>query len=185
MNKSNKLILTVAIFSAVLGVAASHFLQKAKVAHAQSQSLDQNVQGTTAPDFELPDLAGNMVSKQAFKGQTVLLNFWATWCGPCRKEIPDLNALHKQVISNGGSVVGIALDQADAVENFIKDIPIDYPLLIADGLEGTRLTQEFGNPAGLMPFSVLLSPTGEIEQVHLGVIEQQQGLELFQPFLNN
>ncbi len=87
------------------------------------------------PDFTLPDLDGKDWRLEQHQGKVVVINFWATWCAPCRMEIPDLAKLAKEEKSNGLSVVGINLDEgeADSVRQFVASSPITYPVLLPDG----------------------------------------------------
>ncbi len=87
-----------------------------------------------APPFKLPDLDGKSVQLSDFKGKVVLLNFWATWCPPCRAEIPDLVALQQRYAPRGVVVLGISLDQGGPakVASFVKRIGINYPVLMGN-----------------------------------------------------
>jgi cytochrome c biogenesis protein CcmG/thiol:disulfide interchange protein DsbE len=104
--------------------------QTAKAAAANTQP-DQH---QTAPDFQLNDLKGNVVSLGDFKDKVVFLNFWATWCGPCRQEIPHFIDLVEQYGDDGFVVLGVALDsrEFDKVPAFVKENGINYPIVLDD-----------------------------------------------------
>ncbi len=86
--------------------------------------------GNPAPDFTLPDMEGKQVSLSQFRGTVVLINFWATWCPPCRKEMPSLNRLLKQQGAKGIRILSIAADRSLArLERFVQDEPLDFPVL--------------------------------------------------------
>lgn len=118
--------------------------------------------GTTGRKTELPT---------AWAGKSVLVNLWATWCAPCLKEMPELQAFaDAQEGGNGVQVVGIALDDPNSVVDFVASHKIGYPILIdapgpADA--GVRL----GNPAGVLPYSVLVSPEGRVLKTKIGPFE--------------
>jgi peroxiredoxin len=111
--------------------------------HASSSSARQSVKTTTAdrskakvaPDFALPALDGRTVKLSDFRGKAVLLNFWATWCAPCRIEMPWLVEFYKQYQSQGLEIVGVSTDdtgQETAVAEFIKERNVNYPILIGN-----------------------------------------------------
>jgi len=116
----------------------------------------------------LPTLDGVEQSMAQWQGKPLVVNFWATWCPPCVKEIPDLNRLaakHSQA-----TFLGVAVDTADNVREFIKTVPIDYASVIA-GHQGIDLVRALGNTAGGLPFTVLFKPGGEIEEVITGMVD--------------
>ena len=102
-----------------------------------------------------------------WRGKALVVNFWASWCTPCREEIPLLNAAQQQHESRGLQVVGIAIDNAANVGEFTRKIPISYPVLIADA-SGIDLMRELGNRAGGLPFNVLLDRQGRLVARKLG-----------------
>ncbi len=103
------------------------------------------------------------------RGRTVLVNFWATWCGPCVTEIPVLDALHAAHADAGFSVLGVALDTPEAVRAFVAETPFTYPTLVGEA--ALDVMTRLGNQTGALPFSVLLGPDGQILDTHLGVLD--------------
>jgi len=99
----------------------------------------------------------------------VLLNFWATWCPPCRHEIPDFIALQKEYGAKGLQVVGVALDQNDLVEQYRDTAGIDYPLLVGD-LDAVDVAKAYGNSYGELPYTVFIDRKGRIAAIHRGGI---------------
>uniref|UniRef100_A0A4W5LCX2 Peroxiredoxin-5, mitochondrial n=1 Tax=Hucho hucho TaxID=62062 RepID=A0A4W5LCX2_9TELE len=94
-------------------------------------------------------------------GKVTLVNFWATWCAPCRKEMPLLSALAPRLAARQVKFVGIALDQPAEVAAFLKQVPVSYPILMSDG-EGIALMRTLGNRSGGLPFTVLLDEQGQV-----------------------
>jgi thiol-disulfide isomerase/thioredoxin len=116
---------------------------------------------------ELPDAAGKLQPIGQWKGKTVLLNFWATWCAPCVEEMPELNALQAEVAPHNIQIIGIGVDSATNIAQFSSKYKISYPLYVA-GMDGAGLSHEFGNTLGGLPFSVLIGPDGAIKKTYLG-----------------
>ena len=124
--------------------------------------------GDMVPVVNVRDLEGNTVQLPSnFLGRRLLVNVWASWCSPCIKEMPELQRFAMQQPANGVQVVGIALDDADAVASFLKRVAVSYPILLdapgpADA--GVRL----GNPKGVLPYSVLISADGRLLKQRIG-----------------
>ena len=99
------------------------------------------------PDVKVKDLNGNEMSLTRFQGKPLIVNFWATWCGPCRIEIPMLNEIHRKYASRGLVIVGISTDDdgASSVLPFLKDVPIEYVTVVA----GPDTEEKFGGILGL------------------------------------
>ncbi|HEY9396349.1 MAG TPA: TlpA disulfide reductase family protein [Burkholderiales bacterium] len=122
------------------------------------------------------DLTGNQTTLAQWQGKRLLVNFWATWCTPCREEMPLLNRMHAQYAANGVEFVGIAVDSPEPVQKFVQQLGIGYPIVTggADALEVIRL---LGNKAGGLPYTVLVEPDGRISRTLLGQIHEQDLLE--------
>lgn len=115
-----------------------------------------------------PGLDGQELDVARWRGQPLLVNFWATWCPPCVKELPEINQFYKEAKGKGWQVLGLAVDQLDPVKAFLQKTPLDFAVALA-GPEGLGLVRELGNPAGGLPFSVVFDETGEISWRRLGV----------------
>jgi thiol-disulfide isomerase/thioredoxin len=124
--------------------------------------------GDIVSPFSLPALEGRPVAvPQAYAGRPLLLNVWASWCGPCLKEMPELDRYARAQGDNGTQVVGIALDEAAAVRAFLQRIPVAYPILLdtpGPRDAGVRL----GNPKGVLPYTVLLGADGRVRKQKVG-----------------
>ncbi len=125
------------------------------------------------PQIQLKGLDGRVHSLADWDGKALVINFWATWCAPCRREIPLLNRIEREYGPKGVEVVGIAVDFVDDVKAFTKDFPIGYPLLIGeeDGLEAARA---FGVDAMAFPFTAFTDTKGRIITVHMGELQAAQ-----------
>ncbi|MEO5733703.1 MAG: TlpA disulfide reductase family protein [Rubrivivax sp.] len=115
--------------------------------------------------FDTPD--GGTLALASFKGAPLLLNFWATWCPPCIKELPELDRFARDHAAQGLRVVGLAIDSPTPVRKFLASQPVSYPIGLA-GFEGTDLSRQLGNTTGGLPFSVLFDRGGQIVQRKLG-----------------
>lgn len=107
--------------------------------------------------FDRPE--GGELALSALRGQPVVLNFWATWCAPCVKEMPLLDAFYKEHQAKGWHVVGLAVDSPTPVREFLGKLPISFPIGLA-GLNGVDLARSLGNPSGGLPFSVAFDRRG-------------------------
>jgi len=114
-----------------------------------------------------PDPAGKTRRLAEWRGKALLVNFWASWCAPCREEIPLLNVAQQQHASAGLQVVGIGIDTAANIREFMKTVRFSYPVLVADAA-GIDLMRELGNRAGGLPFNVLLDRQGRLAGRKLG-----------------
>lgn len=186
MQGSTKVVLVVALVAGALGVVASLLTsgpgpllrtelgQRALNAVASASAPEPPTgtpvatRGEPIPALTLPDLAGAPHALPgAWPGRTLLVNVWASWCGPCIEEMPELQRFATEQANNGVQVVGIALDDPASVEAFLKRVPVAYPILIdapgpADA--GVRL----GNPKGVLPYSVLVSADGRLLKQRIG-----------------
>jgi thiol-disulfide isomerase/thioredoxin len=130
-----------------------------------SQAAVEELWNTT-----LSDHGGRVYSLAQFKGKPMILNFWATWCEPCRDEMPEISELasaHPEI-----AVLGLAIDEAAAVHEFVESMPVSYPLLVAEN-EGMPLAEALGNNKGVLPYTVILSARGEVTHIFFGRVNRE------------
>lgn len=132
--------------------------------------LPGEVQEGALPEFwssqyETPE--GQVFALSSFKGQPLLVNFWATWCPPCIEEMPLLQDFYQTRRASGWQVLGLAVDQVQPVQAFLGRMPMDFPIGMA-GLSGVALSKSLGNESGGLPFTVVFSPQGEVVHRQIG-----------------
>ena len=153
-----------------LAMAASlAWLPVAAAATPEPQAAEPPQAISTGPLFaaSFKDFNRKMQPLEQYKGKLVVVYFWATWCAPCRAEVPELIALHEKYKAKNMVVVGIAIDQADKVEKFAKEFGISYPLLVG-GNEALELSKKLGNRIGGLPFTVIIDHQGKVIAKVLG-----------------
>jgi len=123
--------------------------------------------------LRLHDLSRGEQSLAHWHDKILIVNFWATWCEPCREEVPALLHIQSKYASKSVQVVGIAIDSADKVQQFAKDYQIHYPLFVG-GMEIIELTRRLGNQPGGLPYTVIIDQTGRVAKTHLGRITKDQ-----------
>jgi thiol-disulfide isomerase/thioredoxin len=126
----------------------------------------------TVPDVKMPDLGGQQKSLRDFLGHPLIINFWATWCAPCRREIPLLQQLRRAYQGDGLTVVGIAVDFRSAVADYVRRQTIDYPLLIGED-SGLAAAEQFGMQT-VLPFSVFADAQGHIVALKIGELHRDE-----------
>lgn len=138
-----------------------------------------------APNFALPDLDGELHALSQWHGDVRLLNFWATWCGPCRDEVPALVALQEQYGDQGFQIIGIATDEpgTQVVKDFAAKYKINYPLLMDNGHAGNIARHLGFNLIGL-PATILIDGDANIISYHLGPINPDKTREQIEKLLN-
>jgi thiol-disulfide isomerase/thioredoxin len=171
----------VALVAAAVGVGARQWLfgdassagTSPQQPQAQSQALAAAApaSGAVAQLLSAPlqDVAGKHQTLAPYKGRVLVVNFWASWCGPCVAEMPELVRLHDRYAKKGIEFIGIGVDSSQNVQNFLKKIPVDYPILVS-GFGGADLARSLGNTAGALPFTVVIDANGAVRSTKLGQV---------------
>jgi thiol-disulfide isomerase/thioredoxin len=155
----------VAVGLIMLGIyfGGRHFSASSPPTPAVAQLLGQS----------MPDAKGQSQALSRWKGKTLIVNFWATWCAPCVKEMPELSALQAEVASKNIQLIGIGIDSAANIAEFSSKYAIGYPLYVA-GMDGSELSRQFGNDAGALPFTVLIGRDGQVKKTYLGRLKMEE-----------
>jgi thiol-disulfide isomerase/thioredoxin len=119
------------------------------------------------------DLDGKPRSVLEWKGQVLVCNFWATWCAPCREEIPALGRIHAKFSPKSVEILGIAVDKASNVVEFMRELKILYPVVLGDA-NSIELMRRLGNSSGGLPFTVILDRQGRLAYRKLGSISESE-----------
>jgi len=169
-----------ALLAGTIGLAAA--LAGYGVARLLHSRSAPSTPASTAADFSLPDLAGKPHSLADWRGKLVVLNFWATWCPPCRGEIPGFVRLQQRYGHAGLQIVGVSVDDPAAVAQFWQTMKINYPLLLADD-SVYDLMATYGNREAGLPYSVVIRPDGGTAATRLGAYGEKELESLLVPLL--
>jgi thiol-disulfide isomerase/thioredoxin len=160
MSRKAVLFILIAVLAGGVGVYAG--LQRIEPQTLQTKALAQLFAET------LPDLAGQPQPLSKWKGKPLLINFWASWCGPCVEEMPELEALHKEMPAL--QIIGIGVDSPPKIVEFADKLKIDYPLYVA-GSNAINIMRDLGNTVGGLPFTLLVGADGTIHQTYIGALD--------------
>ena len=157
-----KLILAVSLCA--LGTGCNSELERVKAASVKAPS-----KRNPAPDFTLKDSDGKTVKLSDYKGKVVLLNFWATWCGPCRIEIPWFMDFEQKFKDRGFAVLGVAMDDEgwEVVKPYLEKMKMNYRVVVGDEMTATR----YGG-IDAMPSTFIIDKDGKIAAVHVGLVSK-------------
>lgn len=174
-------VLTGLVFaSGYLGYRLYHYQQEeaarspAEATGAGAQAaMETQVLGLHRPEFTLPDLDGRQRSITEWDGKVVALNFWATWCPPCLKEVPEFVSLQEKYRAQGLQFIGIALQKPEEVREFVAEHEVNYPILAGE-LEVIKLAEAYGNNIGALPYTVIIDRSGQIAHVKPGILPTEE-----------
>ena len=173
----NVLIFIVAI---VLAAAAGYLTQNYLSSTQQVERQQNNtVIGTQRPEFAMLDIDGSIRNIKDWDGKVVLLNFWATWCPPCKKEVPVFIELQQEYGKQGLQIVGVAVDNIEDVSAFAMEMNINYPLMVGEQ-ESIDIARRYGNIFGALPFTVVINRNGIISSTFAGEMTRSRTLKSLQ-----
>ena len=159
-----------------IGLATSYFANQPVV----EQVNNSPTQVLFAATF--PDENGKPQSLKQWQGKIIVLNFWATWCPPCREEMPELSALHSEYQDKNVVVIGISLDEIALIKEFTETTDISYPLLAAEDT-GMELAAALGNNKGALPYTLIIKPDGSIAKTYFGRVSKALLEKTLKPLL--
>ncbi|MFW5443544.1 MAG: TlpA family protein disulfide reductase [Methylococcaceae bacterium] len=166
MNKNSFLILFAGSIALTGGISAQ-YLNKTDPIAANTPSIS----------FSLPDLSGKQRNITEWQGKVRIINFWATWCPPCLKEIPEFINLQNEFRDRGIQFIGIAIEDKKSVKKYLSKININYPILIGKD-DGIALSQQLGNIVNAVPFTVVTNQQGQIIHRQPGEFSREQILKV-------
>ena len=180
-NKMLKLIIV-----GVLGTLGVFLLfsQEIKFSLSQKEALNKVLGDINkAPDFTLTAMNDSIYTLSKLEGKVVLINFWATWCGPCRMEIPEFNEMHKSYHERGLEILGISVsDNKKQLKNFAKSFAVNYPLLYGGAREMNKIMKDYGGVYAV-PSSFLVGKNGNIVWSYPGAILKNYDPQTFATLL--
>lgn len=166
---------------AAFAVAAGVMLQL-RMRHQAPAEVAPATASASLISAKLPDIGGRTQALDQWRGRVLVINFWATWCAPCRKEVPELIRAQSEWGQRGLQIVGIAIDQTENVKPYAAEMGINYPVLIG-GPEGLELARSSGDNLGVLPFTVVVDRKGKSISTQLGGVDRNKLAALIGPLL--
>jgi peroxiredoxin len=173
-NKPIRLLAYAATFA--LGIWGGNLLIKTIFENSEGNQAAQAMISYPAPEYQLPDITGAMHNSHEWDGKVVVLNFWATWCPPCRSETPAFVQLQDELGSAGLQFVGIAIDDKDKVQDFMDTYGVNYPMLLGEQ-KAIDVAKNYGNRFGALPYTVIIDRQGKIQFVQRGELTRDIALD--------
>jgi len=170
--KNTLLFITVIVIAGSAGFAVQNYINK-------KSEIASPAIGIQRPEFAATDLNGQMRNIREWDGKLIFLNFWATWCPPCKREIPAFIELQQQFGDRGVQFIGIAIDDEQAVREFVEQTGMNYPSLLTQA-EGAGLARRYGNAAGVLPYTVIINRKGEISNTIMGELSKIRAKEIME-----
>jgi thiol-disulfide isomerase/thioredoxin len=166
------IVLVVFVFSSPTIVAGNISPQKRRITNAWE-----------LPPLILHDLDGKSHNLYEWHGKVIMLNFWATWCGPCQIEIPDFIDYQARYADKGLQIIGVGLDEKRKLRNFVRTVGINYPILQADPEIQFSLLRHWGNTFAVLPFTVIIGRDGHLVFMQQGIFSREAFTRIVEPLL--
>lgn len=177
LQRAHLWIVLAALAAAGAGMLAGHWFKPQRGGAAYTEVGRQRV------DFARPDLAGSLRHISEWDGKLVVLNFWASWCAPCRSEMPLLSTLAERESARGLAVIGVAVDEVEATRGFLVDHPVKYPILVDPPARARDLSSTYGNVRRVLPYTVLIGRDGRILAQQFGEFDANELDAWIKPYL--
>ncbi len=182
MRLKKPLRLTAYVLTFAVGMWGGNLLIQKLTGNTVGQEAAEALLNQAAPDFSLPDIDGRMRSSGEWAGKVRVINFWATWCPPCRSETPMFVEMQEKYGAAGLQFIGIAIDDADKVRDFMDTYGINYPMLIG-GNDAIAVAKRYGNRFGALPYTVIVDRQGQVRHVQRGELKQESAENVFRKLL--
>jgi len=184
MNRPSRISVFVLIIlgSVAGGFYARHLLSSHPESAGNAVAADSQTPHPYRPDFSLLDLDEELQSIDNWNGQVIMVNFWATWCPPCRREIPAFIRLYENYRDQGFVILGVAIDDPQSVQDFVDPMDVNYPILLGEET-GIEITTAYGNRLGVLPFTVFIDREGRIIHTRRRELNYEQAEALIKPLL--
>ena len=184
MSKTTSTLLMVGL--AVAGLASGYVFNNwqhdQKLAETKVALGSKTVISNIRPLFKLKDTENKTRDVKEWDGKVLMINFWATWCPPCRREMPAFIELQEKYQDKGFTIIGIALDEKQAVIDFTDPMGMNYPILMAEQ-EGVVISKAYGNNLGVLPYTVIVDRKGNIIHRQRSELTYEQVEDMIKPLL--
>ena len=170
--KTPVLFITGVVLATLSGIAGYKLYQHQAAAGDEPVAVKQEPEtllGSMRPSFSLTDINGELRDIKEWQGKVIALNFWATWCPPCLKEIPEFIHLQEKYAERGLQFVGVALENVEPVKKFVTEKGVNYPVMAGE-LEVIKIAKSYGNQHGALPYTVIIDREGRIAFVKAGAL---------------
>lgn len=166
MTTQRRTLMAAGVAAVAAAAGAGGYLRQRRAIPADTASAE-----LWALDFETPGT--HRLAMASLRGKPLVLNFWATWCPPCVREMPALDRFYRDHRAKDWQVLGLAADNAEAVRKFLASTPVAFPIALA-GFAGVELSQRLGNASGGLPFTVIYGRDSQVLQRHTGETQYEQ-----------
>lgn len=136
------------------------------------------------PNLSLKDLTGHSRALNEWQGKVIMLNFWATWCGPCQTEIPAFIKYQAEYADKGLQIIGVGLDEVAKLRNFARTVGINYPILQAEPERQYEILNQWGDPFAMLPYTVVIDQNNRLVLMQLGIFSDEVFQTTVKPLLD-